>query len=126
MSDEFVDAIKAGHTDHVVSLYTADARMMPPNDLTHTGSEEIRNWMKAFHEQFTIEDFAFSTDEIVTAGDWAFRRGSCSMAFRPTARGETMQESGKFIEIWQRQADGTWKLARDIWNSDNPPPSPPQ
>jgi ketosteroid isomerase-like protein len=29
-----------------------------------------------------------------------------------------MDEAGKYITIYQRQADGSWKMARDIWNSD--------
>ena len=29
-------------------------------------------------------------------------------------------KNGKYIVIPQKQADGSWKLARDIWNSDKP------
>jgi ketosteroid isomerase-like protein len=34
-------------------------------------------------------------------------------------------DTGKFIEVWLKQADGTWRLAWDIWNSDIPLPPPP-
>ena len=30
-------------------------------------------------------------------------------------------DDGKYIEIWKRQADGSWKIAYDIFNSDLPP-----
>jgi ketosteroid isomerase-like protein len=35
-----------------------------------------------------------------------------------------MPDSGKYIEIWRKQSDGTWKLVRDIFNSDLPLPTP--
>lgn len=29
-----------------------------------------------------------------------------------------IEDAGKMLEIWRRQPDGRWLLARDIWNSD--------
>ena len=31
-------------------------------------------------------------------------------------------DHGKYIEIWRRQSDGSWKVALDIFNSDLPLP----
>lgn len=38
----------------------------------------------------------------------------------PKAGGKPMQDIGKFITIYERQPSGAWRMARDIWNSDNP------
>ncbi len=121
-SDEFVAAAKANDTEGLVSVYAADAVLMPPNDPAAKGSEAVRAWMQSFLDQFTIEDFSISAEEVVVTGDWAFRRGTFTMTLSPAVGGEQTQDAGKFIEIWQRQADGSWKIARDIWNSDNPLP----
>jgi hypothetical protein len=32
----------------------------------------------------------------------------------PTA----MTDHGKYMNIWQKQSDGSWKLRADTWNSD--------
>ena len=64
----------------------------------------------------------WSSEEIVVAADWAFTRGTYSSTFTPRAGGEPVQENGKSLWILERQADGSWKYARAIWNSDNPPP----
>jgi ketosteroid isomerase-like protein len=43
---------------------------------------------------------------------------------RPLAGGrETQTDSGKFIEVWARQPDGSWLIADDIFNSNLPVPS---
>ncbi|MDA2927836.1 hypothetical protein MYX78_11520 [Acidobacteria bacterium AH-259-G07] len=34
--------------------------------------------------------------------------------------GEPIEDNGKYIVILQKQPDNAWKIARDIWNSDNP------
>ena len=122
-SDEFVAAMKANDTEGLVSLYAASAVLMPPNDPAAKGSEAVRAWMQSFLDQFTVEDFSISTEElVVVTGDWAFRQGTFTMTLSPAVGGDQTQDAGKFIEIWQRQADGSWKIARDIWNSDNPLP----
>ena len=36
--------------------------------------------------------------------------------------GSPISDAGKYITIYHRQADGTWVMARDIWNSSNPLP----
>jgi ketosteroid isomerase-like protein len=33
-----------------------------------------------------------------------------------------MQDAGKYITLYQRKSADTWRIARDIWNSSNPPP----
>ena len=34
-----------------------------------------------------------------------------------------MQDIGKYLTIYQRKPGDSWRMARDIWNSNNPPPS---
>ena len=117
--NEFVAAANANSVEGLVSIYAAEAVLMPPNEPAAKGSEGLQTWFQSFFDQFTIEDFSISAEEVVVAGDWAFRRGTFAMTLTPAAGGEQIQDAGKFIEIWQMQA-GSWKITRDIWNSDNP------
>ena len=38
----------------------------------------------------------------------------------PAARegGDSIGDSGKYVEIWRKQSDGSWKIFRDTWTSD--------
>jgi len=36
------------------------------------------------------------------------------------ASGKPGKDRGKYLEIFRKQTDGTWKCIRDIWNSDLP------
>ena len=112
-SEEFVAAAKANDTERLVSLYATDAVSMPPDEPVFKGSEGVQTWMQSFFDQFAVEDFNISAQEVTVKGDWAFRRGTFEMTVSPVAGGEQMQDMGKFIDIWQRQPDVSWKI---YWN----------
>jgi len=39
--------------------------------------------------------------------------------------GKPMNDNGKMVEIWKKQADGNWKCIVDTWSSDLPATPPP-
>jgi len=57
-------------------------------------------------------------EDIQVSGDWAFLRLSFTDSITPKAGGETTANVGKWVLIFERQADGSWRIATEIWNSD--------
>ncbi|MCH7490100.1 MAG: hypothetical protein IID05_05335 [Gemmatimonadetes bacterium] len=45
-----------------------------------------------------------------------------TMTLTAVGGGDPMLDVGKGFHVYRRQRDGSWKIAQDIWNSDNPPP----
>ena len=121
LRDEFIVLDNAGDAAGVASLYTNDAVLMPPNEAAVTGNQAIESWSQITFDQFTSE-LTLAPEEVEVVGDWAFERGTYMIALTPKADGEPMEDRGKYIVILRKQVDGSWKMARDIWNSDNPAP----
>jgi ketosteroid isomerase-like protein len=94
---------------------------MPPNAPANVGRTMIGSWSQAFLDQFRLQ-FALAVDEVRVLGEWAFERGGYTISLNSKAGGLPMQDSGKYITVYQRKPGGTWRMARDIWNSCNPPP----
>lgn len=69
-----------------------------------------------------VPTLTLSTVEVTELGDTAYEVGAYTMKLRPPGA-DVMNDSGKYVVIWQRQGDGSWKLAVDIWNSDLPMPT---
>jgi uncharacterized protein (TIGR02246 family) len=113
-------AIITGSTERYIALITEDAVLMPPNGPPVNGRDAIRSWSQTMSRQFRIQAYEASDEEVVVAGDWAFRRASVDWTVAPTAGGEPVRDLGKFIIIYRRQHDGSWRVARDIWNSSTP------
>jgi uncharacterized protein (TIGR02246 family) len=117
-----VAALNAGDVDAWVSLFTEDGVQMPPNAPANVGREAIRAWSRAFLGAFRAA-FALTVAEVQVAGDWAFERGAYRITLTPKAGGEAIRDLGKYITLYRRDSGGaTWRIARDIWNTDAAPP----
>ena len=57
--------------------------------------------------------------EVAKSGDIGFISGTYEMTMND-ANGKPVNEQGKYLEVWEKQADGKWKCGADIWNSDLP------
>jgi len=99
--------------------YAPDAVVMPPNGEAVRGREAIIAWNENFPP---YEDLRFTQVEVDGAGDIAYVYGTYSMTTAVSDVGEPVVDRGKYIEIWRRQEDGSWKVALDIFNSDMPLP----
>jgi len=54
--------------------------------------------------------------------EWAFERGDYTVSLKAKAGGPQMQDTGKYITVYQRHSGDAWQMARDIWYSSTPPP----
>lgn len=119
--DAHVAAVNAGDARAWAAQFTDDGVQMPPNAPANVGRTTIELWSKGFMDLFRLE-FALAVDEVRVLGEWAFERGAYTIRVNPKSGGTPMQDMGKYITIYQRKSDDGWRMARDIWNSSNPPP----
>ena len=115
-------AVNAGDAAAVAALFTNDAISMPPSEPVLMGKEAIQSNLQSQLDQFKYE-ITITQDEAVGAGDWAYGRGTYALKATPKAGGKAVDITGKYLNIMQHQPDGSWKIARHIWNSDSPPPA---
>jgi len=108
-------------TAYVNTYYATDATVLPPNMPAVTGQAAI---VAAFKGLPAKEDFRAEILQIDGRDGLAYVRGTYSMNIRLPGAETPMHDSGKYIEIWKKQADGGWKVYIDIFNSDLPLPAP--
>ena len=102
---------------YVKLYYADDATVLPPNQAAVQGQAALISW---FMSAPKMEDFKTEIIEIEGRGDLAYIRGSYSMKVMMPGAPAPVQDTGKYIEIWKKQSDGSWKVFRDIFNSDLP------
>jgi len=123
--DLYALAMINGDLDLWMSLYTDDTVKMAPDAPAVFGKEDLRASMQPLFDNFTFEEMAIFDVEIQVAGDYAFSRCNFTATMIPKAGGEPLYMDAKDMSIMQRQADGSWKLYWDCWNSNVPPTPPP-
>ena len=121
LREAHVAALNAGDGDGWAACFADDGIQMPPNLGANAGKAAIEAWSKGFLGLFSCQ-FKLSVDEIQVISDWAFERGRYDITLAPRTGGGPMDDNGKYITIYQRQPNGSWKITRDIWNSDRPLP----
>ena len=113
-----MNAVLAGDFAAVAATYTEDAVMMAPNSEAIVGRAAIQTFFESFPPISSMELLA---TEVEGVGDLAYVRGSYTMTVAPEGA-DPISDTGKYIEIRRKQADGTWLLSRDLYNSDLPLP----
>ncbi len=119
--DRHVAALNAGDAQAWAAQFTEDGVQMPPNAPGNVGKQNIASWSKRFLDQFHVR-FALSVNEVRVFGEWAFERGTYTIDLTSKGGGAPIQDIGKYVTIYQRKLGDSWRMARDIWNSNNPPP----
>ncbi len=115
LTEEEASAIGTGNLERYLSILVDDAVFMPPNSPEKAGPE-LRNWLAGFLESVTVEYHSFAHGDALVAGDMAYHVFSCSWTAHPRSPAQAARLYFKGLHILQRQADGHWKIAREIWN----------
>jgi ketosteroid isomerase-like protein len=106
---------------YVDLYYAADAQLLPPNQAAVAGRDALIAFLGGF-PPFT--DFRLEVGTMEGQGGYAWVHGRYSMTVTMPGAAPAKDE-GKYLEVWQKQADGSWKSIRDMFSSDLPLPAPP-
>ena len=100
--------------------FADDGELLPTNNPVLRGHDAIEKWARGFPPTKGIK---IEPREITGSGNTAIAVGTYSMTIMiPGA--PPVADTGKYIEVWHRQTDGSWKVFRDAFNSDIPLPMP--
>ena len=110
---EFDDAYNRGDAAGTATDYIEDCAVLAPNQPTVRGKQAIETLFKGMIEEVGGKA-SFEIVEVAEAGDLAYEWATYSL------EGGKESDAGKAVEIFSRQADGSWKIRLTIFNSDNP------
>ena len=119
----------AGDWKSIRSEFADDIVVMPDFSTTIAGADNVELWFRenfqALAEAGATQTMDAHLDEVQVFGDWAFDRGTFDITTRKGEKSRTFHI--RFVELFKRQADGSWKIVRGMNNYTEPPfpPAPP-
>jgi ketosteroid isomerase-like protein len=116
-SSAYVQAVLARDVEAWGNFIASDAVYMRPNAPVEEGRAGMLQAAPARWETTALTALVYTIHEVVGRGDLAVVRGSYSTTREP-AGSEPIGDRGKYLEVWQKQSDGTWKLSSRIYNTD--------
>ena len=98
--------------DAMIAMCTSDVVFAPPGEPGVSGNG-VKPWLEAFP---VMKEFQWDFDRIDVNGDLAtgVGRGRWTMDLD----GEIVSATFKFADVFRKDADGSWKYAHVIWNTD--------
>lgn len=117
-SEQFAKAVDTKDVDKIVSFYTDDGVLFAPSQPAAVGKDALRKaWAGFLSGPPAKIDVSGTTIDVAASGDLAIERGSFIDTIAD-ARGETTSVSGQLVDVWKKEADGSWKLAADTNAND--------
>ncbi len=125
---EICRAYREGDADAVARIFSEHCWQMPPNAPPLVGREAVRRyWAEA--TRWGRWDFEIEAREVVVRGDIAAERGAYTLRLEagPEAPAgfESGEDSGNYLVVWRREADGEWRALWDAAVSDRPSAAKP-
>ncbi len=121
---KFANAISKGDTATAFGNYADDAILMMPGQKPWRGRAELSAGFGGLMSAMTVSEMSFKTETVLVSGDLAVESGNYTMTLTPKGgkNPKAMKDEGKYVTAWKKQADGSWKIVRDISNTNMPGP----
>ncbi len=117
---DFAAAMNGGDMAKVMTYYTEDAVVLPPNAPAFRGKAAIQQFWTAFLATAKFH-VTLTPDSVMESGNMATEVGHYDLTVTPNGGGPTATDAGKFAVTWKR-VGGKWLIAVDMFSSNNPPP----
>ena len=120
---QWAKAAAAHDIANVVSFYADDAVVMPANQQMLTNKLDVqKTWSELLDPKNNVT-WKPMWVEAAKSGEMVYDVGSYEITTKP-AKGKNatpiVSDRGKYLAVWKKQADGTWKAEAGTWNSDLP------
>ena len=126
LDDEWAKTVGSRDVDKMIAYYSDDAIVMLPNIPTLTGKEAIRNLWRSMLDSPTFTGGWKATKvEVARSGDLAYISGDYEFTEQDEG-GKPITDKGKYVAVWRKQSDGSWRCVADMFNSDLPAGAPVQ
>ena len=116
------DAVMRGDPIAAAEVFAEDVRWMLPDLADMNGIGAVSAFIaRAFASGRPPRDVWHTTEELHVFGDVAVELGSVRSKVESQPGGDLVPFNQRYMLMWKRQEDGTWRIFRDI--SNNCPPA---
>ena len=117
LDDDWSAAAAAKDAKRVASFYADDAIAYPPNEPMAVGKAGAEKVWAAYFADPTY-NISWKTTHSEVTGALGYTAGTYEDSFKGPD-GKTISGKGKYVCVWKKQSDGTWKAVHDMWNTDS-------
>ena len=118
----FSKAMVEGDNKTILSFYVNDAYSLPSYSPMMVGKKEIEAGMKSSGQAGAkLSSFILTTKDIWMSGNLLCEVGTYKLSIGMSGSDNAVGDYGKYLTIYEKQKEGSWKIKADIWNTDTNP-----
>jgi uncharacterized protein (TIGR02246 family) len=119
---KLVEGMLAGDAEQMTAFYTDDAISLPGYEPAARGISEIKKkTLEGLATGYKITAAQFETTDVIGGGNLAVEVGKWIMTITVPGNPAPMNDKGKYVTVWEKQSDDTWKIKVETWNTDSNP-----
>lgn len=116
LDEEWSAAAATRDAEVVAAFYAEDAIAYPPNEPAAKGRAAAKKVWAAYFADPSFK-ISWKTHHAEVNGDLGFTAGTYEDSSKGPD-GKQVSAKGKYLCVWKKQKDGTWKAVHDMWNGD--------
>lgn len=110
---QWVKAWETGKPELIADIFTEDGKMLSQSGKVIKGRGQILERQKAAMQSVGKGvKVTVTTTNVWLDGDTAYETGKYTYSYQEN--GKPTVDAGKYVTIWKRQKDGSWKLFMDM------------
>lgn len=122
INKELAKAMIEGDFSKSLKYYTNDAITMPNNSKMVQGIEEIKKSNETMIQSgIKMKNFEATTLQVKSCGTQVTEIGTYKLSMTIPGMPNDYEDHGKYLTIWEKQADGSLKIKIEMWNTDVSP-----
>ncbi len=121
-NDNFAKAMMNGDDEKLLSMYADDAYSLPSYSPMVEGKNALKKAMMMDKESGNkMTEFKLETLDVFGSGNLLVEVGKYHLTMEMKNMRDPYHDMGKYVTIYEKQADGSYKIKADIWNTDTNP-----
>lgn len=122
LNTEMMEAMVAEDFDKIMDFYTEDAISMPSYEPMLVGKEAIKKSNEQMMSSgMKMKSVDFTTKQVQSCGDMIIEIGNYNISMEMPMMEQPVNDMGKYMTVWEKQADGSLKIKMETWNTDMNP-----
>lgn len=116
--NKILQGINNENFEDYITSYTNDNIQMSPGSPNSIGIDNFRSSVNKFLEKYTYHVDELDVYDILISGDLAVARASYTATSTSKENGESETSAHKWVTVWQKQLDNSWKIKWEIYNDE--------
>jgi uncharacterized protein (TIGR02246 family) len=109
---------KAKNLEGLLGHYSDDAFFVAGGSPANGSTEIRKTYSDGLSDNYFSVSFASDKIDVSGSGDMAYARGHFTQKYQDRKSGQIANETGSYLTVYKKQADGTWKAVEDFAVAD--------